>query len=360
MKFAHAFQLACRRPSSQHRVCTSALCSRAASYTSPVGGTVVERVVKVAFEYPFHSVDTSNKKTALHRNRTHLSKPDSANRIEKATTKPTPEDVHVHIDPSNPIYQLLHSGNKTTTSSKPKGTTKATAPNAKTKTRTTPPVSHTNATTHLSCAAWSRASIAPLVMWLDRQGVRYTYSDWETQMTNGERERIVSQRGQVCSDTQTLHTRCYVCDNGFRNVRMRLTTSTLAHHHDQTGATAAKDTDSARRDWWQLDQPNHDPTTDGSYARGVHHHQRQHRVYQWNPSTTLHLSTTDEKHFRVWVEYVLHDEAENVDEKKDSHVDAVNAVNAVDTVAYNARMLMVNIAYHLAQHVHRQRRVRVT
>ena len=342
MKFTHAFQLACRRPLSPHRLCTSALCNRTVSYTSTIDNTIIERVVKVAYEYPFHTADTNNKKTAQHRN----------HKATKATVSSvTSPDDHVHIDPSNPIYQLLHGNRKTEGKMK----AKPTVPNTKTKTRTSPPVSNTNTnvTPYLSCSAWSRAAIAPLVMWLDRQGVRYTYSDWETQMTNGERERIVSQRGQVCSDTQTLHTRCYVCDNGFRNVRMRLTTSTLAHHHDQTGATAAKDTDSARRDWWQLDQPNHDPTTGGSYARGVHHHQRQHRVYQWNPSTTLHLSTTDDKHFRVWVEYVLHDnEADSMDEKKDSDV------NVVDTVAHNARTLMVNIAYHLAQHVHRQRRVR--
>lgn len=332
MKFAHAFQLACRRPSSPHRLCASAIYSRDATYTAPVG-TNVQRVVKVAYEFPFHFAEPSKKSSAV-------SKP-TQHRQPKAS-KPSAE---VHIDPSNPIFQML---NQKSNAPKP---TKAAKPPCSPLVVPTAKEPAPHEVKHISCTAWSRAAIAPLVMWLDRQGVRYTYSDWETQMTNGERERVVSQRGQVCSDTQTLHTRCYVCDNGFRNVRMRLTTSTLAHHHDQTGAAIAKDTDSARRDWWLLDQPNHDSTTDGSYARGVHHHQRQHRVYQWNPSTTLHLSTTDEKHFRVWVEYVLHDdEVDAMDEKKD--------VNAVDTVARNARMLMVNIAYHLAQHVHRQRRVR--
>ena len=40
-------------------------------------------------------------------------------------------------------------------------------------------------------------------------------------------------------------------------------------------------------------------------AAGVYSQVRQHRVYRWDRATSVHLSTTDGKGYRVWLEHCV-------------------------------------------------------
>ena len=42
-------------------------------------------------------------------------------------------------------------------------------------------------------------------------------------------------------------------------------------------------------------------------AAGVYSQVRQHRVYRWDRATSVHLSTTDGKNYRVWLEHCVED-----------------------------------------------------
>lgn len=162
-------------------------------------------------------------------------------------------------------------------------------------------------------------------------------------MHNGERERVVSQNGTVLRDAHVLRHKSYTCYDGFRQgVWLRMTTDDVV---EQTPGTPSH--------WWSVQQTpvklsttsdrqeRTTPTRD--YIDGVYHNARQHRIYAWNDSTSIHLYTTDGKHYRVVIEY-QRAAGENADEDTTQH-------------ATEFRWLVCGVAFHFSQYVRRQRGV---
>ena len=190
-------------------------------------------------------------------------------------------------------------------------------------------------------------------------------------MHNGERERIVSQNGVVVRDTQLLRQKQYMCYDGFRQgVWLRTTTEDVV---DTTQATApnAPNTptaqpsssaphttptttyNSANSGWWSLHQPPlASPTTPATpprhYTDGIYHNTRQHRIYTWDKYTSLHLYTTDGKHYRVVVEHRRG--RGDVDKTGEQQRDREDTEKGF-------RRLVGGLAYHFSQYVRRQRGV---
>ena len=62
---------------------------------------------------------------------------------------------------------------------------------------------------------------------------------------------------------------------------------------------------------------------------GIYHQVRQHRIYQWDATTTIHLTTTNAKTYRIWIEHQVSDK-----ENKEA--------------LQRFRKLLATIAYHLS------------
>ena len=81
------------------------------------------------------------------------------------------------------------------------------------------------------------------------------------------------------------------------------------------------------------------------YTDGVYHNARQHRIYAWDDFTSLHLYTTDGKHYRVVIEH-LGAVGEGV---------TIEAPQTNPEIAF--RRLVSGVAFHFSQYVRRQRGV---
>lgn len=194
-------------------------------------------------------------------------------------------------------------------------------------------------------------------------------------MHNGERERVISQNGTVLRDTQLLRHKSYTCYDGFRQgVWLRMTTEEEVVHTEDEGcpayATASSSTSSSSSSssssslpnrWWSVqqtplqlpvtsdqDRPHKAPTPTRHYTDGVYHNARQHRVYAWDDSTSLHLYTTDGKHYRVVIEYLC----AAGDPDPDGGAEAHRATREA-----GFRRLVSGVAFHFSQYVRRQRGV---
>lgn len=239
---------------------------------------------------------------------------------------------------------------------------------------------------------WSLRAVAPLIQWLQHHRVRYAYADWECQHTNGTRTRTVSQHGVVVEDREAATQAEYVCEASFgQNLYVRtcrtayvpgsgsthdwwsdvkagavtplpgggtkhlpMTFSVRPSERESGGSNRVQtpnDSDKTAQ-MSQVDAKN--PTTDDvqdpgastktnatnsrvdplgtsvlSYAAaGVYSQVRQHRVYRWDRATSVHLSTTDGKAYRVWLEHCVEDAS----------------------LQREFRKLLATMAYHLSFH----------
>lgn len=267
---------------------------------------------------------------------------------------------------SNPIAQFLQpddvgrvcksktgSGRKGAKAAKPKASVLASRCKGK-------PVTIPTVTQNL----WSLRAVAPLIQWLQHHHVRYAYADWECQHTNGTRTRTVSQHGIVVEDREVATQAEYVCeasfgqnlyvrtcrtayvpgsvstydwwsdvkagavtplaDGGTKHVPMAFSVRPSQREHSGRGKAQAREVaaDGSTASILQ-DEDNVAPvaavtpktasvTPDPlavsvlSYAMaGVYSQVRQHRVYRWDRATSVHLSTTDGKGYRVWIEHCV-------------------------------------------------------
>lgn len=350
--------------------------ARGPQCTASLEPELLRRRVRVAFEFPLHSSCCPKPRSEAKKG---SSTPPTRQRNTTETERRTPANtttVPVHIDPANPICKFLRPDSlpaTQSTGSKKKNHTRPSDPAS----IATPPAVRRDATTSRlvpdrMCSVWNLRSVAPLIRWLHGNGVRYTVSDWEVHMTNGERARTVTQHGEMVCDTQTFHEKSYVCYDAFRQgVWLRVKTEEVldAQTHppsaavlnwwsmcrkslDQTTTTSAATEKTGKREQGKADcsslkvpsQPATFTSRDASYMNGIYHNIRQHRVYRWSPSVHLHLYTTDAKHFRVVVEHVL-------GPPPDAPVSKTDAANDKDCFY----KLVNNLAYHFSQHVSRQR-----
>lgn len=343
--------------------------------------TSVQRRIQVSFEFPLKGGKGSSSTS------------DSTNPPTTNQPMEQPNICPHTIDPTNPIFKFLRPDDlkhvSAVSSTVGNGTYTA---DTKTKGNKRNSSSSGGNSCHLvsghipTCTVWNMRSVAPLIRWLHLQGVRYTHSDWEVQMNNGERERVTTQHGHVLSDIQTVHHKSYLCHGGFHPHML------LRFVVDEIVDTVTTTKYPNMPNWWMIqatpipiqsenntsesylsatdgvnpDNPPVPVSTPGSspakqraksslpkksqlnpvinaplYDSGKYHNIRQHRTYQWDNQTTLHLYTTDSKHYRVTIEHW----PDSVVLDPSTH----------GTTTESFRKLVNDLAYHFSQHVRRQR-----
>lgn len=254
------------------------------------------RVVTVVFETSLRHA-SQRERNGRASGRTPVFTGDNSHRVSKSTSATSAPTVLS----SNPIAQFLRDV--------------PSAPARKQRERPSAPRTSRGRTRvpSVTQSAWTLHALAPLIQWLHTKGVRYTYADWECQATNGERVRTVSQHGVVVEDRHVARNAEYMCTDAFGpRLFLRTTRTTYVNAPPPSPLHA----------WWTNDQAGA-MTNDGEVRsetmpeavvpderrglnwadNGVYHQARQHRVYQWDSTTTLHLTTTDAKTYRVWVEH---------------------------------------------------------
>merc|ERR1711908_148606 len=61
-------------------------------------------------------------------------------------------------------------------------------------------------------------AVAPLIVWLHNNHVRYIMSDWITEWNNGEKSFQINQKGQIIGKQNiTSHFQC-LCSDGFKGI----------------------------------------------------------------------------------------------------------------------------------------------
>lgn len=169
-------------------------------------------------------------------------------------------------------------------------------------------------------STWNLNTVAPLIQWLQKKGIRYVLSDWVNEFTNGERTAVVSQRGSLLSNRQLTHAKHYRCHSAFHGIHLQCTQSSISTLDDDT-------------DWWKDAISGQD-----MLHNGILHSTYQKRTYVWTNHTLLHLTTNDKKTYSITVEH--HHGAE----KK-------------DIAAVSLRELLTALSYHLSQHTKQQPRI---
>jgi hypothetical protein len=394
------------------------------------------RRLQVSFEFPLTVDSTKTHKAAHkvlppHHNNNNYYSPKGVTDAGEEVVPNMPNTPHVHIDPANPICKFLRPEDLVSGSASPPvraalkspkchkvvvkdpsanaiSASKRKAPAASTKCSPAAPPTATTATTNTvpgsMCSVWNLRSVAPLIQWLHAKSVRYTHSDWEVQMANGERERIVTQHGELIRDTQTVHQKSYMCHDGFRQgVWLRVLSEEIIDTSSHLPTTAALN-------WWPIRRNDimpvaakpvgsdhttkttkttiphqsakakvlkvppesiHDRATDVGkvsaplleprdthppvaaqprYMDGTYHNCRQHRIYHWSPNVHIHLYTTDAKHYRVVVEHVHHPSLSPTAEPSETY-----GATTEHCEHRSFQKLVNDLAYHFSQHVQRQR-----
>jgi hypothetical protein len=286
-------------------------------------------VITASFETGFRNKSSSTPPSVLHRKK-HI--PD--------TYQSTPKQ-HAVIHSSNPISLFLNDAPMTT----PKDKKKIPMFDQR-----VPSITQNR---------WPMRATVPLIQWLHKLGVRYSYADWECYQTNRNRVRTVSQYGVVLDDREVSSTAEYMCKASFgdhlyvRTHRIEYVPSSKSMYNwwsdvksgavvplgDGSGTTHIPMAFSIRpseyvtqkaskkhqnkaltEDTNTSDQKKTEPdgpleTTTLSYADcGVYSQIRQHRMYQWDAANSIHLTTTDGKEYRIWIEHSLSEDGEKLKE----------------------------------------------
>lgn len=305
-----------------------------ASYTTKtydvIGRKCPKRVVITAsFETGFRHKQSFSPPSVLHRKK---QIPDSAQSISKQ---------HAVIHSSNPISLFLNDASMELSKSEKKTTINE---------QRVPSITQNR---------WPMRATAPLIQWLHSMKVRYSYADWECYQTNSHRVRTVSQYGVVLEDHEVYSTAEYMCKASFGN-----------HLYVRTHRTENVPNSKSTYNWWSdvksgavvplgdgsgnthvpmafsvrpseyvtqkaskkdkekaLSDDNNESNkkneaynsdleiTTLSYADcGVYSQVRQHRIYQWDTTNSIHLTTTDGKEYRIWIEHCLSEDDEKLKE----------------------------------------------
>lgn len=251
-------------------------------------------VIHVSFEYIFkqrkHTERKNNKqKKNIFSNVAHIPK-------KKTQT----------IAKNNPIFDVLHRNENI-------------GPKLKVQPKPEKKNIESNLNRCITQRVWGLKAIAPLIIWLQKKNKRYCNSDWVNHYSNGERDLILTQRGEIISKAHVEQKQNYSCSGGFHNVYLRYS---IKH----TKQCSNNDEDADDVEIWSSfihkDKTN-------VYCRSY-----QQRCYTWDSCTTILLQTVDGKQFNVSVE---HD---------NPHAD----VNATEQF----HELIATLSYHLSQHTHHQ------
>ena len=166
-------------------------------------------------------------------------------------------------------------------------------------------------------STWNLSTVAPLIQWLRKKGIRYVFSDWVNEFTNGERTAVVSQRGVMLSNRQLTHAKHYRCHDAFHGIHLQCKQSSINTLDDDT-------------DWWK-----DAISCQKLLHNGILHSTYQKRTYAWTNHTFLHLTTHDSKTYTIAVEH-----------QKGTQNDMVSL-----------RALVTALSYHLSQHTKQQARI---
>lgn len=318
-------------PAETNRVVVPSASYTTKSYDTRGGDGSKQVVITASFETGFSLKQSSTPPSVLHR-KTHI-----------ADTLPSAPKQHAVIHASNPISLFLNDA----------------VPAAPSKDRKKTGTCHQRVPS-ITQNRWPMRATVPLIQWLHKLGVRYSYADWECYQTNSHRVRTVSQYGVVLDDREVSSTAEYMCKASFGDhlfVRTHRTeyvpNSTSVYNWwsdvksgavlslgDGSGTThipmafsvrpseyvtqkaskkqhekAALSTDSNESNQKKTETDGPLETTTLSYADcGVYSQVRQHRMYRWDAANSIHLTTTDGKEYRIWIEHCLSEDGEKLKE----------------------------------------------
>ena len=169
-------------------------------------------------------------------------------------------------------------------------------------------------------ASWNIQAIAPLIVWLQKKRIRYLYSDWVNEFSNGERFCLVSQRGVLLTNQHFTKQKQYICRGPFHKIQLQCACNSITTTQTNT-------------DWWK------EMSCKQNLQNGILHSMYQRRTYLWDTHIYIHLNTIDGHTFNVVVEqYCSHNQEKN--ENEDSSL----------------QQLLSSLAYHFSQHINHQKR----